>query len=170
MGGVPIAFFKVYYEYDNVLCQYDTLLTKYHPKLYKYSPGTAAFRMLIGDKLRLLREGLGLSQGDIEERTGLKRSYISRMENGHTVPAIETLEKIAHALDIPLYRLFYEGEEAPKVLKFPKPENGLAWGNSGEGATYLSKLCKLLPRIEQRNRNLLLATLKKMTRPKPRSR
>jgi len=56
--------------------------------------------MLIGDRLRELREEKKLSQGDIEKRTGLLRCYISRVENGHTVPAVETLEKLARALEI----------------------------------------------------------------------
>src|SRR5205814_3075399 len=71
--------------------------------------------MVIGDRLRELREGKKFSQGDIEKRTGLLRCYISRVENGHTVPAIETLEKLARALEIPLYQLFYDGDEPPKV-------------------------------------------------------
>ena len=57
--------------------------------------------MLIGQRLRTLRENKQLSQGDIEKRTGLLRCYISRVENGHTVPAIETLEKMARAMEIP---------------------------------------------------------------------
>src|SRR2546427_7978167 len=71
--------------------------------------------MIIGDRLRALREDKKLSQGDIEKRTGLLRCYISRVENGHTVPAIETLEKMARALEIPLYQLFYDGEEPPRL-------------------------------------------------------
>ena len=62
--------------------------------------------MVIGDKLKALREQKKLSQGDIEKRTGLLRCYISRVENGHTVPSVETLEKIARALEVPMYRLF----------------------------------------------------------------
>jgi|SRR5882724_1447246 len=61
--------------------------------------------MIIGDRLRALRDEKNLSQGDIEKRTGLLRCYISRVENGHTVPAIETLEKMARALEIPMYQL-----------------------------------------------------------------
>ena len=57
--------------------------------------------MLIGDRLRTFREQKNLSQGDIEKRTGLLRCYISRVENGHTVPAIETLEKLARAFEVP---------------------------------------------------------------------
>lgn len=123
--------------------------------------------MVIGERLRLLREGRGLSQGDIEERTGLKRCYISRVENGHTVPSVETLEKMARVFDVPLYRLFYEGEEPPKVLAFPKPGDGSKWSSSEE-ASYLKEFCKLLPSINERNRSLLLQTLRRMTAPTPR--
>ena len=66
--------------------------------------------MLIGDRLRALREQKNLSQGHIEKRTGLLRCYLSRVECGHTVPSIETLEKWARALEVPLYQIFYEGE------------------------------------------------------------
>ena len=58
--------------------------------------------MLLAHRLRAIREAKNLSQGDIEERTGLLRPYISRVENGHTVPSIETLEKLARALEVPL--------------------------------------------------------------------
>ena len=47
----------------------------------------------------------------------MMRSYTSRVENGHTVPSIETLAKYAQALDISLYQIFYDGEEAPKKIK-----------------------------------------------------
>ena len=63
--------------------------------------------MLIGTRLRQLREQKQLSQGDIEERTGLLRCYVSRVENGHTVPSLETLERFAGVLDVPLYQLFF---------------------------------------------------------------
>jgi transcriptional regulator with XRE-family HTH domain len=71
--------------------------------------------LVIGDRLRQLREEKALSQGDIEQRTGRLRCYVSRVENGHTVPAIETLEKLARALEVPLFQLFYEGDELPKL-------------------------------------------------------
>ena len=71
--------------------------------------------MDIGHRLTSLREEKKLSQGDIEKRTGLLRCYISRVKNGHTVPAIETLEKIARALEMPLYQLMYDGQEPPAL-------------------------------------------------------
>ena len=72
--------------------------------------------MIIGTRLKKLREDRNLSQGDIEKRTGLLRCYISRVENGHTVPSLETLERLAAALELPLYQLFYEGDG---VLRCP---------------------------------------------------
>jgi len=91
--------------------------------------------MIIGDRLRALREEKKLSQGDIEKRTGLFRCYVSRVENGHTVPSIETIEKFARALEVPMYQLFYDGEEPPKLPNLPrrKSSNEIAWGSSGRG-------------------------------------
>jgi transcriptional regulator with XRE-family HTH domain len=75
--------------------------------------------MLVGDRLRALGEQKNFSQGDIEKRTGLLRCYVSRVENGHTVPSIDTLEKWSRALDVQLYQVFSEGENPPPP---PKPE------------------------------------------------
>src|SRR5215472_7011568 len=61
-----------------------------------------------------------MSQGDIEKRTGLLRCYISRVENGHTVPAIETIEKMARALEVPMYQVFYDGDKPPELPNLPK--------------------------------------------------
>src|ERR1700731_2439892 len=102
--------------------------------------------MVIGNRLRELRESKQLSQGDIEKRTGLLRCYISRAENGHPVPAIETLEKSARALEVPMYRLFHDGE-APASLRRFKPPKDDEFGSTGEDAVYLSKLCKLFAKM-----------------------
>ncbi len=89
--------------------------------------------MVIGDRLRALREAKNLSQEDIEERTGLLRCYLSGVENGETVPSIETLEDIACALEVPLYQLFYDGEEPPALENLPNRRSAedIAWGGSG---------------------------------------
>jgi transcriptional regulator with XRE-family HTH domain len=120
--------------------------------------------MMIGDRLRALREDKKLSQGDIEKRTGLLRCYISRVENGHTVPAIETLEKMARALEVPLYQLFYEGDEPPDLPNLPKRKTAadIAWGSSGKDARVLFKFRRLLGRIESDDRRLLLHMAQKM--------
>jgi transcriptional regulator with XRE-family HTH domain len=119
--------------------------------------------MIIGDRLREMREAKQLSQGDIEKRTGLLRCYISRVENGHTVPAIQTLEKMARALEVPLYQLFYEGEEPPKVPNVLKENSSEdAWGSSGKDARFLSKLRRLLSKSDEQDRNLILHMAKKM--------
>src|SRR5437868_4122361 len=53
-----------------------------------------AFSMNIGETIRNYRLQKGMSQGDIEKRTGLLRCYLSRVENGHTIPSLDTLAKI----------------------------------------------------------------------------
>ena len=120
--------------------------------------------MIIGDRLREMREEKKLSQGDIEKRSGLFRCYISRVENGHTVPAIETLEKMARALEVPLYQLFYDGEEPPKLpnLLKRKTSDEIAWGSVGKDARFLSKLRRVLGKANEQDRRLLLQMTQKM--------
>lgn len=120
--------------------------------------------MIIGDRLRAVREQKNLSQGDIEERSGLLRCYISRVENGHTVPAVETLEKMARAMEVPLYQLFYNGEEPPKRPSLPERKAGtdIAWGSSGKDAQLLSKFRRLLSRADEDDRRLILSVAQKM--------
>ena len=85
------------------------------------------------------------SQGDIERRTGLLPCYVSRVENGHTVPAVETLEKPARALEVPLYHFFYDGEEPPKLPSLLKRKvDDLIGGSKGKQANYLYQLRKCL--------------------------
>jgi transcriptional regulator with XRE-family HTH domain len=124
--------------------------------------------MIIGDRIRSLRETKTLSQGDIEKRTGLLRCYISRVENGHTVPSLDTIEKIARAVEVPLYQLFYDGEEPPKLPSLPKRKIGttVAWGDSGKDARMLAKFRHLLSRADEGDRRLLLFMAKKMVKPK----
>jgi transcriptional regulator with XRE-family HTH domain len=120
--------------------------------------------MIVGNRLRELREEKKLTQGDIEKRTGLVRPYISRVENNHSVPNIDTLEKMARALEVPMYQLFYDGEDPPKppILPRGKSSDGIAWGSSGEDAQYLDKLRRLLGKSSEKDRKLLLHMAQKM--------
>jgi len=122
--------------------------------------------MIVGERLRALREAKKLSQGDIEKRTGLLRCYISRVENGHTVPAVETLEKFARALEVPLYQLFYDGDEPPKLPNLPKRLTGdmIALGVQRKDARFASRLLWLLGRIPESDRGLLVFMARKMAR------
>jgi transcriptional regulator with XRE-family HTH domain len=122
--------------------------------------------MLIGTRLRQLREQKHMSQGDIEERTGLLRCYVSRVENGHTVPSLETLERFAGVLDVPLYQLFYSEEEAPptpsltprKTLEEITAESG---AQEGDGQVLL-KLTSILTRLAEPDRDALLNLAKRL--------
>lgn len=121
--------------------------------------------MLIGTRLRQLREQKNLSQGDIEERTGLLRCYVSRVENGHTVPSLETLERFAGVLEIPLYQLFYSGDEAPATPSLtPRKtlEEITADGESGEDVQFLLKLRHHVARLADSDRDVLLSLAKRL--------
>jgi transcriptional regulator with XRE-family HTH domain len=111
-----------------------------------------------------MREAKQLSQGDIEKRTGLLRCYISRVENGHTVPAIETLEKMARALEVPLYQLFYDGDQPPKLpdLLKRKSSDQNGWGSSGKDRRFLDKLRRVLGKANEADRKIILLMTQKM--------
>ena len=124
--------------------------------------------MIIGDRLRVLREEKRFSQLEIEKRTGLLRCYISRVENGHTVPAVETLEKFARALEVPMYKLFYGGEKPPKLPNLPKgnARADAEWRSHGKDARMLVEFCRLFSHMEKGNQRLGLFMAQKMARRK----
>jgi len=122
--------------------------------------------MLIGSRLRQLREQKQMSQGDIEDRTGLLRCYISRVENGHTVPSLETLERFAAVLDVPLYQLFYSGNDAPPTPSLT-PRQTLEEMTAGNGdreqdAQFLQSLRNALTRLTEPDRDVLLTLAKRL--------
>jgi transcriptional regulator with XRE-family HTH domain len=120
--------------------------------------------MIIGDRLRALRVEKNFSQGDLEKRTGLLRCYISRVENGHTIPSVETLEKMARGLEVPLYQLFYDGEEPPEPPKLlrRKGADKMQWGDSSEELLALNKFRRLMGQVNDEDRRLLLLMANKM--------
>jgi transcriptional regulator with XRE-family HTH domain len=140
--------------------------------------------MIICDRLRELQEERKLSRDDIEKKTGLLRCYVSRVENGHTVPNVDTLEKLARALEVPMYKLLYDGEESPKLpnLLKRKTADDILWGNSGKdahmhrqrimtcpesGGRRLAQLCRLFGRIKESNFGLPFYMVQKLARRRP---
>jgi transcriptional regulator with XRE-family HTH domain len=119
--------------------------------------------MEIGQKLRELREEKHLSQGDIQHKTGLLRCYTSRVENGYTVPSIETLEKFARALEIPLYRFFTDGEKV-KIVKLPTTNADSKWGVDVAHRSEIRLFARACSGIDDRNQGLLLNLAQKMAR------
>ncbi len=120
--------------------------------------------MLIGERIRAIREAKHLSQGDVQKRSGLLRVYVSRVENGHSVPSIETVEKLARALGVPLYQLFYEGEKRSEVTLVLErtAAHQAAWGTTRKEVHFWKKLRHLLSRMRQSDRRLLLYMAQKM--------
>jgi transcriptional regulator with XRE-family HTH domain len=108
--------------------------------------------MNIGTTIRGYRLQKGMSQGDIEKRTGLLRCYLSRVENGHTVPSLETLQKIARALDLQLSEFFAE-----EVIG--KEMSGLNLGE--EEIRFLTQVQRYSAHLSESDRRLLLAMVRK---------
>ena len=117
--------------------------------------------MVIGERLKELREQRQISQGVIEKRTGLLRCYISRVENGHTVPSVDTLGKMASALEVPMYRLFTDEDriEKPKI-SFSKAESARGMRPDSE----LRPFAKALSRMNDKDQRLLLHMASKMAK------
>ena len=106
----------------------------------------------IGTTIRAFRLQKGLSQGDIEKKTGLLRCYLSRVENGHTVPSLDTLSKIARALDLPITHFFADDAlgRQPNLQKL-----------SDEELRFLSQIRRYSTNLNDSDRKLLLAMVKK---------
>ena len=117
--------------------------------------------MEIGAKLRELRLAKNLSQGDIQKRTGLLRTYTSRVENGYTVPSIGNLEKYASALEVPLYRFFTDDES---VVKPRLPRSDESWGTRGKERDTFQTLANAFSRMDKGDRKLLVSMAQGMAR------
>jgi transcriptional regulator with XRE-family HTH domain len=116
--------------------------------------------MVIGKRVKALREQKNMSQGDIEKRTGLLRCYISRVENGHTVPSVDTLEKLAHAIQLPMYR-FFTDDDPVKKPNIPTEHIAGPAANSKQERE-IRALTKCLSRMDNRRRRLLFHMASKM--------
>lgn len=111
--------------------------------------------MLIGERLKAIREAKGMSQGDIENKTGFMRSYVSRIENGHTVPHLNTLEKWARALGLSLGQLFaFDNERNPVPQAIPDWKEG--FGGTRAEARFLKRMCGVFAKLNESERQLVL--------------
>lgn len=110
--------------------------------------------MNIGETIRNHRLQKGMSQGDIEKRTGLLRCYLSRVENGHTIPSLDTLAKIAGAMDVPLGHFFAEGHTNGSAKNLPPL--------SEDEVRFLSQIRRYSTNLNDSDRKLVLAMVKKM--------
>ena len=108
--------------------------------------------MKIGTTIRAHRLQRGFSQGDIEKKTGLLRCYLSRVENGHTVPSLDTLSKIAMALDLPIAQFFAE-DGVTRQLNAQKMTD--------EELRFLTQIKRYSSNLNESDRKLLLAMVRK---------
>jgi len=110
--------------------------------------------MNIGQSIRSYRLQKGMSQGDIEKRTGLLRCYLSRVENGHTIPSLDTLSKIAGAMEISLSQFFSDSGHSNGGKGLPQL--------SEDELRFLSQIRRYAASLNDSDRKLVLAMVKKM--------
>jgi len=115
-------------------------------------PPVNTIAMNIGSTIRAYRLQKGMSQGDIEKRTGLLRCYLSRVENGHTVPSLETLQKIAYALDLQLAQFFSDEAVGREMSALRLSEDEIR---------FLTQIQRYASRLSENDRKLLLAMVRK---------
>ena len=108
--------------------------------------------MNIGDTIRHFRLQRSMSQGDIEKRTGLLRCYLSRVENGHTVPSLDTLSKIAVALDLPIAQFFADDSMNHQFNSQKLSDDELR---------FLTQIRRYAVNLNESDRKLLIAMVKK---------
>jgi transcriptional regulator with XRE-family HTH domain len=111
--------------------------------------------MNIGETIRNYRLQKGMSQGDIEKRTGLLRCYLSRVENGHTIPSLDTLAKIAGAVDVPLGNFFTDHHSNGNSSRNLPPL-------TEDEVRFLSQVRRYSSNLNDSDRKLVLAMVKKM--------
>jgi transcriptional regulator with XRE-family HTH domain len=116
------------------------------------APMDETISMNIGTTIRGFRLQKGMSQGDIEKKTGLLRCYLSRVENGHTVPSLETLQKIARALDLQLSEFFAEETVGKEMSSMNLNE---------EEIRFLTQVQRYSAHLNEGDRRLLLAMVRK---------
>jgi transcriptional regulator with XRE-family HTH domain len=110
--------------------------------------------MNIGETIRTFRLHKGMSQGDIEKRTGLLRCYLSRVENGHTIPSLDTLAKIANAMEVPLAQFFAHDPHDNGARNLPQL--------SEDEVRFLTQIRRYSSSLNDSDRKLVLAMIKKM--------
>ena len=110
--------------------------------------------MNIGETIRNYRLQKSMSQGDIEKRTGLLRCYLSRVENGHTIPSLDTLAKIAGSMEIPLAQFFSDSAENGAAKAGPQLTE--------DEVRFLSQIRRYSPNLNDSDRKLVIAMVKKM--------
>ncbi|HEV2113460.1 MAG TPA: helix-turn-helix transcriptional regulator [Terriglobales bacterium] len=111
--------------------------------------------MNIGETIRSYRLEKNMSQGDIEKRTGLLRCYLSRVENGHTIPSLDTLAKIAGAMEMPLGQFFTDGPMDNGVVKaMPRLTE--------DEVRFLSQIRRYSSNLNDSDRKIVLTMVRKL--------
>jgi len=120
------------------------------------SKPSRATRVLLAQRLQDIRQKKGLSQSDISGRMALRKAYISRVENAEHMPPLRILQRWARVLEVPLYQFFYDGKTPLEQLRLFQLQTTTEAAANGSQDRYLHKLRRVLARLSESHRKLLL--------------
>jgi transcriptional regulator with XRE-family HTH domain len=73
--------------------------------------------MQVGDRIKTVRNSLGLSIGALAECSGLSKALISQIENDKTSPSLSTLDRLADGLGVPVAYLLIKPDERIQAVR-----------------------------------------------------
>jgi transcriptional regulator with XRE-family HTH domain len=95
--------------------------------------------MKLGKRIQDLRRRRGLTTGELAARVQVTSGFISQLEHSKTDPSLQTLQRVAAALQVPLSYLLLDDEIKPQVIR--KGERHVVHlGDGGLRASILSPL------------------------------
>ena len=83
-------------------------------KIAENSMATIDLKTLLGMTIKTQRASLGISQEELAYRAGLHRTYVSDLERGARNPSVESIEKLARALEISVSMLFEQAADSAR--------------------------------------------------------
>lgn len=102
-----------------------------------------------GKRLRETRVAAGLSQSDLEELSGIPKARLSRYENGHVVPSIQTLERLAEALHVSEATLLGDQRAVLEEFFNVLHDRGVRIHTSEQGAKLAAGLADMIEAVGQ---------------------
>ena len=93
-----------------------------------------------GNRLREARLGAGLSQSDLEDISGIPKARLSRYENGHVEPSIQTLNRLARALNVSEASLLGDERAALEEFESVLKERGITFTSKEQARELAEKV------------------------------
>ena len=101
-----------------------------------------------GTRLREARLGAGLSQSELEELSGIPKARLSRYENGHVEPSIQTLNRLARALNVSEASLLGDERAAMEAFFAVLADRGIRIETKEQATRWLGSFADMITSAE----------------------